>query len=74
MSARPPPPSYELLLAEAMTQVPGLCPEWTDHNPSDPGVALIELLAQLSEMLLYQARQVPEDSLRALLQLARGAA
>lgn len=74
MSARPPPPSYELLLAEAMTQVPGLCPEWTDHNPSDPGIALIELLAQLSEMLLYQARQVPEDSLRALLQLARGAA
>ena len=74
MSTRPPPPSYDALLAEAMTQVPGLCPEWTDHNPSDPGVALIELLAQLSEMLLYQARQVPEDSLRALLQLARGAA
>lgn len=74
MSARPEPMNHEALLAEAMAQLPGLCPEWTDHNPSDPGVALVELLAHLTEMLLYQARQVPEDNLRALLQLTRGAA
>lgn len=74
MSARPEPMSYEALLAEAMAQIPGLCPAWTDHNPSDPGVALIELLAHLTEMLLFQARQVPDDNLRALLQLTRGAA
>ena len=74
MSARPEPMNHDALLAEAMAQIPGMCPEWTDHNPSDPGVALVELLAHLTEMLLYQARQVPEDNLRALLQLTRGAA
>ncbi len=74
MSARPEPMNYEALLAEAMAQIPGLSPEWTDHNPSDPGVALVELLAMLTEMLLFQARQVPGDNLRALLQLTRGAA
>lgn len=74
MSARPEPMNYESLLAEAMAQIPALCPAWTDHNPGDPGIALVELLAHLTEMLLFQARQVPDENLRALLQLARGAA
>lgn len=74
MSARPEPMTYDALLAEAMAQIPGLSVEWTDHNPSDPGIALVELLAHLTEMLLFQARQVPDDNLRALLQLTRGAA
>jgi uncharacterized protein len=35
-------------------------PGWTDHNVSDPGVALIELFAWMSEMILYRMNQVPE--------------
>lgn len=74
MSRRPEPLTYDALLADALGQVPGLCPAWTDHNPSDPGIAVLELLAHLAEMQLYQARQVPDEHLRALLQLIRGAA
>lgn len=36
------------------------CPEWTDHNVSDPGVTLIELFAQVAEMLSFRMNQVPE--------------
>ena len=32
------------LLREARALIPTLDPGWTDHNPSDPGIALIETL------------------------------
>ena len=37
-------------------------PDWTDHNGHDPGVALLELFAWLTESLLYRAGQLPEQS------------
>ena len=36
--------------------IPRYCPEWTNHNLSDPGVALIELFAWMSEMILLPAQ------------------
>ena len=39
-----------------------LCPAWTDHNVSDPGVTLVELFAWMTEMLLYRLNRVPEKS------------
>ena len=35
-------------------------PDWTDHNAHDPGVALLELFAWLTESLLYRTNQLPE--------------
>lgn len=35
--------------------------EWTDHNASDPGIMLIELLAWLGEMTLYRMNRVPRS-------------
>jgi predicted phage baseplate assembly protein len=32
---------------------------WSDHNPSDPGIALMELLSWLGEMDLYRMNRVP---------------
>jgi hypothetical protein len=52
--------TYEDLVAEAQSLIPTLYPRWTDHNPSDPGMALVELLAWLAEMVLYRIDQVPE--------------
>lgn len=40
--------------------IPRYCPEWTDHNVSDPGVALIELFAWMTDLLLYRVNQVPD--------------
>jgi predicted phage baseplate assembly protein len=34
--------------------------EWVDHNLSDPGIALLELLCWIGEMTLYSANRVPQ--------------
>jgi predicted phage baseplate assembly protein len=51
---------FQDLVDEAKRLIPRYCPEWTNHNLSDPGVALIELFAWMSEMVLYRLNQVPE--------------
>jgi len=38
--------------------IPARCPEWTDHNPTDPGITLIEVFAVALEELLYRQNQV----------------
>ena len=57
------------LTGEARALIPALLPEWTDHNPSDPGIVLVELFAWLTEMLLYQADQVPDAHVERFLAL-----
>jgi hypothetical protein len=64
--------SFDELTAEARALIPGLKPDWTNHNPSDPGVTLIELLAWLTEMLLFQLNQVPEANVEKFLKLLNG--
>ncbi len=51
---------FQDIVDEAKRLIPLYCPEWTNHNVSDPGVALIELFAWMSEMVLYRVNQVPE--------------
>src|SRR5215471_4581027 len=53
---------FQDIVDEAKRLIPHYCPEWTDHNVSDPGVALLELLAWMSEMLLYRVNQVPDKN------------
>lgn len=48
------------LVAEARARIPQYTPEWTDYNPGDPGFALVELFAWMSELLLYRLGRVPE--------------
>ena len=52
--------SFQDLVDEAKRRIPELAPEWTDHNVSDPGVAMIELFAWMTESLLYRLNQVPD--------------
>ena len=52
--------SFQDLVDEAKRRIPRYCPEWTDHNVSDPGVALIELFAFMTDQLLYRLNRVPE--------------
>jgi hypothetical protein len=64
--------SYAGLLEEARTLIPSLAPQWTNHNPSDPGITLVELFAWLTEMLIYRVDRLPEENTRAYLQLLNG--
>ncbi|TDQ00761.1 putative baseplate assembly protein [Labedaea rhizosphaerae] len=51
---------FQDIVDEAKRRITRYCPEWTDHNVSDPGVALIELFAWMTEMILYRLNQVPD--------------
>ena len=52
--------SFQDIVDEAKRLIPRYTPEWTNHNVSDPGVALIELFAWMSEMVLFRLNQVPD--------------
>ena len=52
--------SMQDIVDEAKGLIHRYCPDWTDHNVSDPGVALIELFAWMTEMMLYRLNQVPD--------------
>ncbi len=64
--------TYADLLEEARALIPSLYPEWTDHNPSDPGITLIELFAWLTEMLIYRSDQIPARYRLTFLKLLNG--
>ncbi len=61
--------SFQDLVDEAKKKIPLYCPEWTDHNVSDPGVTLIELFAWMVDLLLYRVNQVPRKHHVRLLEL-----
>jgi predicted phage baseplate assembly protein len=60
---------FQDLVNEARLRITGACPEWTEHNVSDPGITLIELFAWMTEMLTYRLNRVPDKLHVALLEL-----
>jgi hypothetical protein len=66
--------TYAELTAEARSLIPSLYPAWTNHNPSDPGIVLVELLAWLTEMLLFQVNEIPTANTEKFLKLLNGPA
>lgn len=54
--------NFQEIVDEVKRQIGLRCPEWTDHNVSDPGVTLLELFAFMTEMTLYRLNQVPEKN------------
>ncbi|MBZ6495316.1 putative baseplate assembly protein [Haloterrigena longa] len=53
--------SYEEILSEATKLIPAYAEEWTDLNPHDPGVTILEMLAWLTETYVYQLDRVTDD-------------
>ncbi|MFF4409951.1 putative baseplate assembly protein [Streptomyces sp. NPDC001262] len=51
---------FQDLVDDAKRFIQRRCPEWTDHNVSDPGVALVEAFAQMVDQLVYRLNRVPE--------------
>ncbi len=60
---------FQDLVSEARTRISRACPEWTEHNVSDPGITLIELFAWMTEMTIYRLNRVPDKLHVALLDL-----
>jgi hypothetical protein len=64
--------NYSDLVEEAVAMLPRYAPEWTNHNPSDPGITLVELLAYFTELFIYRLNRVTKDTKIRFLQLMLG--
>lgn len=51
---------FQDLVDDAKRRIQQSCPEWSDHNVSDPGVTLIEAFAHMVDGLSYRLNRVPE--------------
>ena len=60
---------YRDIVNEAISLIPKYCPDWTNHNPADPGVTLIELFAWMTEMIIYRLNRVTDKNYLAFLNL-----
>ncbi|MFI6640560.1 putative baseplate assembly protein [Streptomyces sp. NPDC050504] len=60
---------FQQFVDDAKRYIQQACPEWTDHNVSDPGVTLIEAVAHMADQLVYRLNRVPEKNHLAFLDL-----
>lgn len=61
--------TWQDIVDQARALIPKYAPEWTDHNPSDLGITLIELFAWIVESMIYRLNRVPEKNLIEFLNL-----
>lgn len=59
--------TWQDLRDEGVSLIPRYSPEWTDHNASDPGITLIELLAYHTELELFRLDGITTAHRRAFL-------
>jgi hypothetical protein len=64
--------TWEELNEEARSLIPSYAPTWTNYNPSDPGITLLEALAYFSEILLYRVDRISDAQTIKFLQLLNG--
>ena len=64
--------TYGDLVEEALAMLPRYAPGWTNHNASDPGITIIELLAYFTDHFLYRLNRVTKETKLRFLQLLSG--
>jgi hypothetical protein len=60
------------VLDQLVRRIPGYAPGWTDHNPSDPGITLLQMLVWICEGTAYTANAVPLETYRNMLRWVAG--
>lgn len=60
---------FQQLVDDAKRHIQATCPEWSDHNVSDPGVTLVETFAFMVDQLSYRLNRVPDKLYVAFLDL-----
>jgi hypothetical protein len=63
---------FDDLVEEMRAMIPQLAPDWTNHNISDPGITLVELLAWVAEANLYRANRIAPETLVNFISLLLG--
>lgn len=57
------------LVTAARDRIQQSCPSWTDLSAHDPGMALLEAFAYLTEVMIYRVNQLPEKAYISFLNL-----
>ncbi len=57
------------IVDEARTRIPRYTPEWTDFNDNDPGMAMVQLLGWMTDLLIYRLGKVPQQNYIKFLEL-----
>ncbi len=61
--------NYEQLMEEQRGRIPVYCREWTNYNPSDPGITILENLTGVHLLLQTQIDEMPDAVKEKLLEL-----
>lgn len=61
--------AFQDLVDECLLRIPRYCPEWTNYNPSDPGITMIELFGWMTDQMFQRFNQVPRRNYVAFLEL-----
>jgi hypothetical protein len=65
--------SYRDILDEMVSSIPKYSEKWTNHNPSDPGIMILEILAWMFDATFYRIDRLSDESYINFLRLAAGA-
>lgn len=65
--------TYEDISGEIIASIPKYTDKWTNHNPSDPGITILEMLSWIAETTLYRINGIPHESYVNFLRLVAGA-
>ena len=69
-SKNPDEKTYEQYIAEAIARIPLYSNEWTNYNPSDPGITMLENLSAFAALQQSMISEVSDDVKCQLLKLA----
>ena len=61
--------TYEELITEAQMQIPFYSQEWTNFQPSDPGITILENLTAFEALQLSRIHEMTPGVLKMLLKL-----
>ena len=61
--------TYEELMEENLSKIPIYSDEWTNYNPSDPGITILENLSALQIIQQKQMDEIPNAVKAKLMQL-----
>ncbi len=65
--------TYEDILDEMVSSIPRYSEKWTNFNPADPGITILEILAWIFDTNLYMINRMPEESYINFMRLIAGA-
>ncbi|HEY9246581.1 MAG TPA: hypothetical protein VIO11_07035, partial [Candidatus Methanoperedens sp.] len=65
--------NYKDILDEMVSSIPKYSEKWTNHNPSDPGITILEILAWIFDASFYRINRIPEESYINFIRLIAGA-